>query len=243
MPADVQPLSASNRPAVLIARGTAHDHRNRVATLASALDLISARAVTGRISEVLALAASARHVLDGILDPTDSLMRIVSPSADDRERLDLNEVVVTILPALTGICGAAADLVFQPSTLPIFAECDRRQLENAIVNIVLNARDAMDVHGVVAVSVCATGPLHDGQLPVSRAAIRIADSGAGMTQDVQRSAFAPNFTTKDGRGSGLGLMMARLFADQAGGSIEIQSVSGCGTTVTMVLPVAADAEP
>lgn len=109
--------------------------------------------------------------------------------------------------------------------------CNRWNLENAILNLVLNARDAMPDGGTVQIDV---GTSEDG----SRLLLRVADSGHGMTPDIKARAFEPFFTTKtERRGNGLGLAMVRRFAQEAGGSVDIWSEPHLGTTVTLRLPV------
>jgi len=109
--------------------------------------------------------------------------------------------------------------------------CAVRDLENALLNLVTNARHAMPEGGQLHVSVVRHG---------HSAVLRVADTGAGMCADMAERAFSPFFTTKGARGgSGLGLAMVRDFAERAGGSAEIQSVVGSGTSVTVRLPEAS----
>jgi CheY-like chemotaxis protein len=117
---------------------------------------------------------------------------------------------------------------------------DRTLLESAILNLVVNAGDAMLRGGTLTIK---TGERHagpgDGTLPVGQAVVfvTIADTGTGMSREVLERAFDPFFTTKEvGKGSGLGLSMVYGFAQQSGGHVQIRSRPGEGTAVTILLP-------
>jgi signal transduction histidine kinase len=106
-------------------------------------------------------------------------------------------------------------------------------LENAILNLILNAGDAMPGGGSVVIRASA---IEDG----SRVKISLSDTGTGMTPRVLARAFDPFFTTKPpGQGTGLGLATVYGFAKQSGGYAEIESTLGAGTTVSIFLPTAA----
>lgn len=109
---------------------------------------------------------------------------------------------------------------------------DRRQAENALLNLIVNARDAMPGGGVLTVRA--------RNLDGHRVVLEVADTGEGMSSEARARAFEPFFTTKEpGRGTGLGLSMVYGFVAQSNGSIEIDSAPGHGTTVRIVLPRAA----
>jgi PAS domain S-box-containing protein len=120
---------------------------------------------------------------------------------------------------------------------------DRSQLETALINLVLNARDALPKGGRILLEAelakSVTGRRKSKQLE-----LRVIDDGAGMTPEVLLRAFEPFFTTKEvGQGTGLGLSMVYGFAAQSGGSVQIESEPGRGTVVHLYLPVAGLAEP
>lgn len=115
---------------------------------------------------------------------------------------------------------------------PVLADPNALQL--AILNLAVNARDAMDHSGVVGIGARNGSPQDANAACVS---ISVSDTGAGMTPEVRRRIFEPFFTTKEtGKGSGLGLAQVHGFAEQSGGHIEVQSEVGVGTTFTLVLP-------
>jgi PAS domain S-box-containing protein len=115
---------------------------------------------------------------------------------------------------------------------------DPNQLENVLLNLVINARDAMDGNGRITLALSNVSIDQDPELaPGDYVSVAIADSGHGMPQEVMEHAFEPFFTTKpEGKGTGLGLSMAHGFARQSGGDIRLESEPGKGTTVTIYLP-------
>jgi len=115
---------------------------------------------------------------------------------------------------------------------------DPNQLENVLLNLVINARDAMEGNGRIVLALQNVQVEQDAVLaPGDYVTVAVADSGHGMPQDVMERAFEPFFTTKpEGKGTGLGLSMAHGFARQSGGDIRLASEPGQGTTVTIYLP-------
>jgi signal transduction histidine kinase len=106
--------------------------------------------------------------------------------------------------------------------------CDCGDLENALLNLVVNSRNAMPAGGRLSISLARDG---------GAVLLRVDDNGAGMGADMAARAFSPFFTTRGGRGgTGLGLAMVKDFAERAGGSAEISSAEGVGTCVTMRFP-------
>jgi CheY-like chemotaxis protein len=133
---------------------------------------------------------------------------------------------------------------FSPGTIMAFA--DRAQLESAVLNLALNAQDAMPSGGNLTVSTdlasldASYRSLHPEVAPGLYAMIAVTDDGEGMAQEVAERAFEPFYTTKEvGKGSGLGLSMVYGFAKQSNGHVTIDSEPGLGTTVRIYLPHAA----
>jgi PAS domain S-box-containing protein len=128
-----------------------------------------------------------------------------------------------------------------PGDFPLVL-ANRTQVESAILNLVLNAQDAMPRGGEIAVKGCVTRLDVDGVVAGDYAQISVADTGVGMVPDTVARAFEPFFTTKAfGRGSGLGLSMVYGFVRESNGHVAIESVPGSGTTVRLYLPVAQGA--
>ena len=132
------------------------------------------------------------------------------------------------------------------STADLPAFVDRGLFESAILNLALNARDAMPNGGLLTIATRGR-PLRrrsaGGLLPGDYVRVTVTDTGEGMAQDVLERAFDPFFTTKGvGKGSGMGLSMVYGFAKQSGGHVSIESTIGQGTTVHLYLPVSREAE-
>jgi CheY-like chemotaxis protein len=143
--------------------------------------------------------------------------------------------------------GETVDLAVQASESPLLALADPGQVENALLNLAINARDAMPNGGSLVITVSRVRLTAEsdgavGELPVGEyIAVALTDTGMGMTPEVRARAFEPFFTTKEtGKGSGLGLSMVYGFARQSGGDVVIDSTPGQGTTVTLYLPCARD---
>ena len=161
--------------------------------------------------------------------------------------LDLNELVLELEKMLRRVIGedVILDIVTEATLRPIKA--DSSQLEQLVMNLVVNARDAMPCGGTLRV-VTADVELdeafvrrHPGSVAGSYVALSVADTGSGMTPDVASHIFEPFFTTKPpGKGTGLGLSTVYGIVKQSGGYITVESVPGSGTTFTTYLPVASE---
>ncbi|MCK9249030.1 MAG: ATP-binding protein [Solirubrobacteraceae bacterium] len=152
-----------------------------------------------------------------------------------RESLDLVEVVDTVRPLLQRAVGERITIhVAGAAAGPVLA--DRGQLEQVLLNLAVNARDAMPSGGALTLTVTAAGG------PDDQATLTVADTGAGMTPDVLDRAMEPFFTTKaKGQGTGLGLATVYGIVTHHGGRVSIASRPGDGATVTVTLPAASDA--
>jgi signal transduction histidine kinase/CheY-like chemotaxis protein len=224
-----------------LAGGIAHDFNNMLAVILGALDLIESRLARGQ--DVSALIAGARHGATRAAELTQRLLafsrqlplkpKIVQPNrlvADMSEMLrrTLGETI-TIETVLAGGLGSI--------------NVDESQLENAILNIAINARDAMPEGGTLTIE---TGNAHlDDEYAREHAEVKageyviiaITDTGAGMAADVIERAFDPFFTTKEvGKGTGLGLSQIFGYVKQSRGHTKIYSKPGQGATVKLYFP-------
>jgi PAS domain S-box-containing protein len=159
------------------------------------------------------------------------------------ETVELNAVVSECGTLLERIIGDDVALVVAPSASPIWIRADAGQLSQVIMNLAVNARDAMADGGVLRIAtgvaaahgVAATG----GHDPGPRVTLTVSDTGCGMSRETQARMFEPFFTTKPpGRGTGLGLSTVYGIVTQLGGDVRVDSVPGCGTTFTMSFPAA-----
>jgi PAS domain S-box-containing protein len=154
-------------------------------------------------------------------------------------RLRLGDVVYGMLPLLQRSIGEQIELKTDLSNASTMAMVDRTLLQSAILNLVVNARDAILTGGTITITtgqraaMSGEGLLEAGQDVVF---LTVADTGTGMPPEVVERAFEPFFTTKEvGKGSGLGLSMVYGFVSQSGGHVAIDSVPGTGTAVTIAL--------
>jgi CheY-like chemotaxis protein len=163
-----------------------------------------------------------------------SRKQVLQPSA-----LDLNEVVSDIATMLRPLLVASMHLVTHTAEHPVRVLVDRSQLEQVLLNLALNARDAMPQGGTLTVAVGIT-PAEPGH--AARASLTVRDTGVGMEPGVAARAFEPFFTTKPtGKGTGLGLATVHGIIEQSGGSIRIETAPGAGTAFHIALPLAESA--
>jgi PAS domain S-box-containing protein len=152
------------------------------------------------------------------------------------ESLDVSERIKSVYEVLDmGLGGAISlQLEVEPNLWPVTA--DASEFETALVNLVVNARDAMPEGGIVTIE--AKNVTRDDALcPGDHVAISVRDDGVGIPPDVQSKIFDPFFTTKPvGKGTGLGLSQVHGFAHQAGGTVNVSSALGKGTSITIYLP-------
>ena len=160
--------------------------------------------------------------------------------------LDLNDTVHGMADLLQTTLGGGIRIEesLAEELWPAFA--DPTQIELVILNLAINARDAMEAGGTLSITTqnVTLGPGEKPEEPLfgEYVAVAVRDSGVGMSAEVRKKAFEPFFTTKElGRGSGLGLSQVLGFAKQSGGGVRLESVEGLGTTVTVYLPRARQA--
>jgi CheY-like chemotaxis protein len=159
--------------------------------------------------------------------------------------LDVNELILNLTEILQRSLGEPISLTTVLAGSAWHIRVDRSELENAILNLALNARDAMPAGGNLVIesrNVTAeqAGLSPDGEFVL----ISVSDTGEGMTPGVRERAFEPFFTTKEpGRGTGLGLSSVYGFAEQSGGHVTIESELARGATVNLYLPRAFDVSP
>lgn len=216
--------------------GIAHDFNNILQTLSTSLQLIP---YTNDKSRIESLLATCEKAIDRATILTGQ-MRSFGKVQDTRlQTVRLTETICTAMPLLKSALPSSIDLVVQPDEALWPVTIDPLQFELALLNIVINARDAMVDGGYVKIAVYnktilePIGSLAQGDY----VSISISDNGSGMSAEVLSKALDPFFTTKGlDKGSGLGLPQAYGFATQANGTLILDSVEGKGTTVTMYVP-------
>lgn len=222
-----------------MASGVAHDFNNRLQFVMNALDLLKVRLEQGRAGECDALVESAQDSLMSAASMTRQLLNFARPSMAMQSRIDINRAVGSMETILKCVTGRLIELRTELAAEAMTVCCDRHQLENALLNLVVNARDAMPKGGRISIETCQAQLETDveGLKRGRYARISVSDTGTGMREEVMKRAFEPFFTTKPaGKGTGLGLAMIKTFVDQLGGHIHLQSAEGAGTAISIYLP-------
>jgi PAS domain S-box-containing protein len=220
--------------------GVAHDFNNLLTVILGNLELLEPRL---RDEFAQSLATEAREAAEMGARLTDRLLTFARRQRLEKRSLNLNEFVLGLNELLRRTIGAPIDLstALAPDLWPTMA--DPAQVESAVLNLVLNARDAMPDGGRLLIETFNATLDHadvaniPGMAPGDYVVLSVADTGHGMTPEVRARAFEPFFTTKGaGKGSGLGLATLYGFARQSGGNVTIYSEVGKGTTVNLYLP-------
>jgi PAS domain S-box-containing protein len=222
--------------------GVAHDFNNLLQAIGGNLELIERRLLAGQM-DVSSYTRAAQLAVDSASAMTQRLLAFARRQPLQPRSVDLNALVIGM-----------EDLIRRSVGLPVLVDLklganlprvwsDANQIESALLNLAINARDAMPEGGRLTIET-AVGPL-DAVASVAEAnanpephvRLSIVDTGTGMNPDVLARAFEPFFTTKPiGQGTGLGLSQIYGFVHQSGGHIDIDSTIGKGTTVTLWLP-------
>ncbi|MGH9308222.1 MAG: PAS domain S-box protein [Vicinamibacterales bacterium] len=222
-----------------LAGGVAHDFNNLLTAILGygelALSALPAASdVRGDIEEILKAGQSAASLTRQLL--AFSRRQIVQPQI-----VGLNDVIVRTHGLLRRVIGEDITLTLDlaPDTSRVFA--DPSQLEQIVMNLAVNARDAMPGGGRLTIHTRNIPPAeHAGAAESSRVVLAVSDTGTGIPPEVQRRLFEPFFTTKErGKGTGLGLATVYAIVTQSQGSIEVHSEPGRGTTFEILLPAAA----
>jgi signal transduction histidine kinase/ActR/RegA family two-component response regulator len=219
--------------------GIAHDFNNMLAVVVGGIDL-ALRRLNGPRREVM---MHLNNAMEGATRAAALTRRLLSFARSEPllpERVDPAELIRGMSDLLDRTLGERIriDVELSPGAWPTYV--DPHQLENAIVNLAVNARDAMNGEGQMRIS-AKNVTLAANEVGDVRAGeyvkISVADSGCGMAPDIIERAFEPFFTTKPvGKGTGLGLSQIFGFAHESGGEVGIESELGKGTTVSIYLP-------
>ncbi|HEX2257405.1 MAG TPA: ATP-binding protein [Afifellaceae bacterium] len=226
--------------------GVAHDFNNMLSVIIGSLDRVLSKPVQDdKTRSRLDLALQAAR---SCADLTKRLLGFARRQALDPRRIDLSDEMERLREMILRLVGRAIKVEFDcgKELWPVYV--DGSQLEAAIINLVINARDAMAQGGRLAIS---ASNLSRTDPAIARLGLKrgdyvklvVADTGTGMPPEVRARAFEPFFTTKEaGKGTGLGLSTIYGFVQQSGGTVEIESQPGAGTTVSLYLPRAPAAE-
>ena len=226
--------------------GIAHDFNNLLQGVAGALDLIARN--PGDPEKVRKWAQRGREAADRGTRLTGQLLAFSRVQKLDLKPVAVQPLVSNLLDLLSRTIGSGVRIETDFADGGAAVLADKTQLELAIINLAINARDAMPDGGTLTISTARAEPQDGEDFPGGAIEIRVADTGTGMSEEVLERAFEPFFTTKGvGKGTGLGLSMVYGVAAQSGGRARIESAPGAGTTVIVTLrraaAEAAEAEP
>jgi len=217
--------------------GIAHDFNNLLNVIIGNVDLIERLSADERIKR---MAGSARNATKRGAKLTGQLLAFSRNQSLDLKPVDIESVIDGMKDLIAVSVGAGIHVAIDVSPDLPRAIADANQIEMAILNLAINARDAMPDGGNLRIE-ARQRKAYDGVLKHGvYVVIAVQDTGSGITQDILSKVFDPFFTTKAvGKGTGLGLSQVYGIADQSGGLARIESVIGKGTTVEVWLPVAA----
>jgi two-component system, cell cycle sensor histidine kinase and response regulator CckA len=228
-----------------LAGGIAHDFNNLLTAITGYAELLLHRLgdnhrYAKELSEILRAAERATRL-------TGKLLAFSRRKQLDPRTLDLNALLIDLDNFLRRLIGERVQLELSLASGPILVRAEPTQLEQVVMNLVVNARDAMSEGGLVRI---ATSPRRVEAAGRGAAAglragdyveLSVTDTGTGMDAETKRRLFEPFFTTKPvGQGTGLGLAMAYGIAQQSGGTIQVESEPGKGSTFRVLIPLSGD---
>jgi len=224
--------------------GIAHDFNNMLQGITAGITLAHQRMKAGRTEQAGSLLDAALNAANRAATLTQRLLGFGRRQALDPKLVALDELIGGMQGLLQQTVGPSArlELRLQEECWPV--RCDPNQLENALLNLVINARDALPAGGgVIGIDTAhvelgnAETANWEGAVPGEYVCITVSDDGTGMPPDVLAHAFEPFFTTKpDGQGTGLGLSQIYGFVRQSHGMVRLDSALGTGTSVHLYLP-------
>ncbi len=224
--------------------GVAHDFNNLLTVISGNLEMLERRLVAAEDREILKEAQEASQLG---ADLAKRLLAFGRRQSLQPKRIHLNALVGSIIELLRRSLGAMVEIDTRLGEgLPMIM-VDPGQVENALLNLAVNARDAMPQGGRLVVETASTeidrdyAAAYADLVPGRYVTLSVTDTGTGMTPEVRERAFDPFYTTKGpGAGSGLGLSMVYGFVKQSGGHVQLDSELGQGTTVRLHLPAQDD---
>jgi PAS domain S-box-containing protein len=222
--------------------GIAHDFNNLLTGIVGSLDLLQTRLNQGRTENVARYINAAMTSANRATALTHRLLAFARRQPLIPKSVDANQLVVSLEDLLRRTIGETIDLEIAAPDDLWCTLCDPNQLESALLNLAINARDAMPDGGKLTIATAnarIAGLTADtpALLPGDYICIEVTDSGVGMSAEVAARAFDPFFTTKPiGQGTGLGLSMIYGFARQSNGHVTIDSRLGRGTSIKLYLP-------
>ncbi|WP_145479096.1 response regulator [Stenotrophomonas rhizophila] len=218
--------------------GIAHDFNNLLTTIISGLDMIEMAASSGKwdkASRYVDIATASAHRAAAL---TQRMLAFARKQPLDPQPFDVVARARSLEDMLRRSIGENIELELELGQEPLVAVADSNQFENVMLNLVINARDALAGQGLIRLRAGRVHIERDHELsPGSYVSVKVIDNGSGIPLELRSKVFEPFFTTKpQGEGTGLGLSMTYGFARQSGGSARIASEPGEGTEVELLLP-------
>lgn len=221
--------------------GIAHDFNNVLTVVSGNLELVHRKLINVGDDTLIRQLERARDAAQRGADTTRRLLAFSRHRALEPTAVDVNETLRGLCDFLERILGGGIDLVTElaPDVHPVL--CDANQFENAIINLAVNARDAMSGSGTLVIATANTA-VDDAAAdidvpPGDYVAVTVSDTGCGISPQQREKIFEPFFTTKDaGAGTGLGLSMVYGFVRQSRGGVQLVSEVGRGTQLTLLFP-------
>ncbi|MEG2804022.1 response regulator [Stenotrophomonas sp.] len=222
--------------------GIAHDFNNMLTGILSALDIVRMRLEMGRVDDLERFLDAATTSSQRAASLTQRLLAFSRRQSLDSRPVELNTLVGSLQQLLRSTLGETVRVATDLAGTALHATLDANQFESALLNLAINARDAMPNGGELLLRTSAVVLADNAHVsvPAGRyAVVAVSDTGMGMPPEVVERAFEPFFTTKPiGKGTGLGMSMVYGFMQQSGGYITLDSRPGQGTTISLYIPQA-----
>jgi len=221
----------------VLAGGLAHDFNNLLFITLGYLQMLERQPKISTDPQAMSYVGRAVEAVERGASVAKSLLSLARSQPLTAVPVNIRQFIGDIKPLVEQALGTAHNLVIDVADDDLDVMVDRGRLSSGLLNIVFNARDAMEGRGTVEIRAehCVAAPVGGEAMPAI--ALSVRDTGKGMSPEVLARAFEPFFTTKQvGSGTGLGLSTLYSFAQQSGGWATIDSIEGAGTTVTVFLP-------
>ena len=244
---------ADPRPGDTLGRRTGeivHDFNNLFQGIVGALNVLRAHIAQGRLAEAEQLIDRTTEAVQNAAVASQRILAFARREPTSGSLVDVNAVVACLEPLIRGAAGDGIALTLDLADDPTSVTADRNGIENALMNLVVNARDAMQGAGALTVTTgrrrfdAAGAAAAGGGAAGDYVSLTVSDTGAGLTPAVAARAFDAYFTTKPaGKGTGLGLAMTAEIARGAGGWVRLDSAPGAGATFALYFPAASNIAP
>jgi two-component system cell cycle sensor histidine kinase/response regulator CckA len=226
-----------------LAGGVAHDFNNLLTVISVYAELLLSR--RNRPDQLERYAGEIKKAVDNATGLTGQMLTLSRKQIIQPRIVDLNALLTTMAEVLQGLVGQNIELVIAPTATLGYVNVDPAQIEQVVLNLVMNGRDAMPQGGTLTIATAdvawdeSQAQHHGGGSGAASVALSVSDTGCGMDALTRSRLFEPFFSTKSGgRGTGLGLSIVYGIVSQSGGHIEVDSAPGRGATFKVYFPQA-----